>query len=332
MQELIAAKKHFSRIGWLYLATSVLISLLSLVLGSVLWLAVPDLLRNMNINMLFGMMPMYLVAFPLLALLMKKFVPGERIERHKMTAGQYVLSAIICIGIAYAANIIGMITTGIIGLVTGNEVENEINTIVMALSPWAVLLITVICAPIMEELIFRKLIIDRTVRYGQGVAVVLSGLMFGLFHGNLNQFVYAASIGFFLAYLYVRTGNIKITISLHMLFNFIGGFLPSMLTRKLDPNRLMELAQSGSEYEMMRMLGTDVIWLVLYAVFALFVLGMLVAGVVLFIVFAAMRRFTFSPGHTSIPKQLKLSLALGNVGMAAFCLYWGIQIISQLFE
>ena len=49
----------------------------------------------------------------------------------------------------------------------------------------------VICAPILEEYIFRKLIVDRTVKYGQGVAVVLSGLMFGLFHGNLNQFAYA---------------------------------------------------------------------------------------------------------------------------------------------
>ena len=46
----------------------------------------------------------------------------------------------------------------------------------------------VICAPILEEYIFRKLIVDRTVKYGQGVAIVLSGLMFGLFHGNLNQF------------------------------------------------------------------------------------------------------------------------------------------------
>lgn len=330
MQELIAAKKQFARIGWLYLAASVLISLVSLILGRVLWIAVPELLMDMNINMIFGMVPMYIVSFPLLALMMKKFVPGERIERHKMTAGQYVLSAIICIGIAYAANIIGMIMTGIIGAVTGNPVENEINTVVTALSPWAVIFLTVLCAPVIEELVFRKLLIDRTVRYGQGVAVVLSGLMFGLFHGNLNQFVYAAAIGTFLAYLYVRTGNIKITISLHMLFNFIGGFLPSMLQRQLSPERLMGLMESESEYEMIRSLGADVIWLVLYGVLALFVLGMLAAGVILFIVFAAMRKFKFDPGQTAVPRELKLSLALGNVGMAAFCLYWAVQIISQL--
>lgn len=332
MQELIAAKKHFARIGWLYLGASVLISLLSWVMGIVLWIVAPRLLYNMNLNMIFGMMPMYLIAFPLLALLMKKLVPGERIERRKMSAGQYVLSAIICIGIAYAANIVGLIMTGIIGLVTGNEVENEINTIVTSLSPWAVLFLTVLCAPIMEELVFRKLIVDRTVRYGQGIAVVISGLMFGLFHGNLNQFVYAAAIGTFLAYLYVKTGNIKITISLHMLFNFIGGFLPTMLMRRLDPERLMELSGSGSEYEMVRALGPDVIWLLLYVVLALFVFGMLAAGVILFIVFAAMRKFTFSPGQTAVPKELKLSLAFGNLGMAAFCLYWAVQIIAQLFE
>ena len=69
----------------------------------------------------------------------------------------------------------------------------------------------------------------------------------------------------------------------------------------------------------------------LYGLFILFIFGMLITGVVLFIIFAAKRKFVFSPGQTSIPKELKLSVAMGNTGMAAFALFWIIRIVFQLF-
>lgn len=331
MQELITAKKHFSRMGWLYLAATVIIFALQIAAGVILRLVKPEWLYSMNINMFFSMAPMYLVGFPLLALLLKKCVPAERIEKRKMTPGQYVLSAIICIGLAYAANILGLIMTTLIGLFIGNTVGNPIASVVTSMNPWSVLFYTVICAPVMEELVFRKLIVDRAVHYGQGVAVVVSGLMFGLFHGNLNQFVYAAVIGMFLAYLYVKTGNLKITISLHMLFNFMGGFLPTVLMRKMDLDRYMASAASGSMAEMMELIQSNLLWFLLYGFLLLFILSMLITGVVLFIVFAVKRRFVFEPGQTDIPRQVKLSLALGNGGMAAFGLFWLAQIIGQLF-
>lgn len=330
MQELITAKKHFSRMGWLYMAAVAIINFMQIIIGLILRAAKPEWIFNININLFFSTMPMYLIAFPLLAILLKKKVPGEHIEKRKMTAGQYVLSAIICIGLAYAANFAGVIMTTVIGLFTGNPVDNAIAGVVNAASPWTVLFYTVLCAPVMEELVFRKLIVDRAVRYGQGVAVVVSGLMFGLFHGNLNQFVYATVIGTFLAYLYVKTGKLKITISLHMLFNFIGGFLPTLLMRSMDLESVV-FAENDSMAGMMGLIQDKLVWFLLYGLFLLFVLSMLVTGVVLFIVFAAKRKFVFSPGQTSIPKELKLSVAFGNSGMAVFGLFWIISIVAQLF-
>lgn len=331
MQELITAKKHFSRMGWLYMAAVVLIYSLQAVMGVILRAVKPEWLYNMDIALLFSMIPMYLIAFPLLGLMLKKDVPREHIEKRKMTAGQYVLSAIICIGLAYAANILGLIMTNVIGMFTGNPVDNAIAGVVNSISPWAVLFYTVLCAPVMEEFVFRKLIVDRAVHYGQGVAVVLSGLMFGLFHGNLNQFVYAAVIGMFLAFLYVKTGKLKITISLHMLFNFIGGFLPTVLMRKMDMESYLVYSENESMSGMTELIQHKFGWFLLYGLLILFILSMLITGVVLFIVFAAKRKFVFSPGQTSIPKELKLSVALGNTGMAAFALFWIISIVIQLF-
>ena len=195
-----------------------------------------------------------------------------------------------------------------------------------------ILIYMVICAPVMEEYIFRKLIVDRTVRYGQGTAVVVSGLMFGLFHGNLNQFVYAAVIGMFLAFLYVKTGDLRITISLHMLFNFVGGFLSSLLLRAIDLEGYLAAAEEGDFQSIISYMSEHIAGWVLYGIFLLFVIGMLVTGLVLFIVFAAKRRFVLEKGEVVLPRGLRATLVLANSGMLVFGLYWIVQIMLQLME
>lgn len=330
MEELITAKKQFSKLGWFYVAATFTILAVQLVMSFLISLFCPQVLSDMNLNILLGMIPMYLAGFPLLALLLKKNVPAQKPERHKMTAGQYVLSVIICFGLAYAANIVGNIVTTVIGIMRGQPVENEILSIMDSLNPVVVFIYMVICAPIVEEYVFRKLIVDRTVRYGQVVAVVVSGLMFGLFHGNLNQFAYATVIGMFLAFLYVKTGNLKITISLHMLFNFVGGFLSSLLIKAIDLEGYMDAATLGDMQVVMRQIMGNLGGWILYGLFGMFVIGMMIAGIVLFIVFAAKRRFTFAGGETIIPRELKFSIAFGNLGMMAFIVIWIVRIVVQL--
>ena len=83
---------------------------------------------------------------------------------------------------------------------------------------WSIL-IAMIGAPIFEELLCRKFIIDRVRKYGEGMAILVSGLMFGIIHGTVSQTFMAAACGVFWAYIYVRTGKIKYTIILHMLEN-----------------------------------------------------------------------------------------------------------------
>lgn len=332
VEELITAKRHFSKMGWFYVAAVAAMYVVEVPIVFVVSLLRPEWLDNGNVTVLLSMLPMYCVAFPLLILLMKKKVPAVKLERHKMTAGQYALSAIICLGLAYASNIFGNILTFLIGVFKGGLVENQIAGLAESLHPVMILFYMVICAPIMEEFIFRKLIVDRTVRYGQGVAVVVSGLMFGLFHGNLNQFVYAAVIGMFLAFLYVKTGDLRITISLHMLFNFIGGFLSSLLLRSIDLEAYMAAAAEGDFQSILTYMSEHAVGWIFYGVFLLFVLGMLVTGIVLFIVFAVKKRFALEKGEVTLPKGLRANLVLANSGMLVFGLYWIVQILLQLME
>lgn len=328
MEELIQAKKNFSRIGWTYAVATVLIYLVQTGLVWVLKREAPQILYDINGQLMLSAGSMYLIGFPVLFLLLRKRVPAERIERRRMKAGQYVLSVIICFGLAYAANIVGNILTSLIGRAQDHGVQNPMQVVVTNLSPWMILLYMVICAPIMEELVFRKLIVDRAVRYGQGVAVLVSGLMFGLFHGNLNQFTYAAAIGMFLAFLYVKTGNIKITISIHMLINFVGGFVSTQLFKAIDMRALY-----ADDYEtLLNSVEENPVGWLMIMLFALFVIVMLFGGVILFIVSAVKKKFACEDGAVYIPKQLRLNLALANSGMLVFSLIWIVTIVKQLLN
>lgn len=144
-----------------------------------------------------------------------------------MRPGQWIRTLCICIFVMYVGNIIGNAVSALIAQGTGLDLSFELEELLSQGSPWFTLLFSVVLAPVMEELIFRKVLIDRTIVYGDKAAVVLSGLLFGVFHGNFHQFFYAFGLGCIFAYVYIRTGKLKYTISLHMAVNMLGGFLSS---------------------------------------------------------------------------------------------------------
>lgn len=332
VEDLILIKKHFSKLGWAYLAATLLINLVQIVAVAVLKKTNPRLLTSVEANLLISVVSMYVVGFPLMYLVLSRLVPDQKVEKHKMSPMQYILALIICFGMTYASNIIGLILTSVISAVSGHNIQNQAVTVTMDLNPWMLILYAVIFAPIMEELVFRKLIVDRAVRYGQGVAVVVSGLMFGLFHGNLNQFVYATVIGMFLAFLYVKTGNVKIVISIHMLINFVGGFLIQKLFDMVNVEEYEQSLVMGDYAAMMdNVVGNLRAWILL-GVFCLFVLAVLISGVVLFIVAVVQKKFRFEDGEVSIPKQLGLNIIMANPGMLTFLLVWMGMILVQLMS
>lgn len=91
---------------------------------------------------------------------------------------------------------------------------------IQVMPAWAMILIVAIWAPLAEELIFRAMIY-RTLRKGFGVAVaaVLSGVIFGVYHMNVVQGIYAGALGILLAYIYETTDSLLGSYLYHMLFN-----------------------------------------------------------------------------------------------------------------
>lgn len=324
------ARKHFSRLGLMFFLGSIVIYAVQLIpMILIKWLK-PEWLENGNLALMIGILPMYLIGMPVLILLVKK-IPAEVPERHSMNAGHFTLSAIISFALVYLTNGLGNILTLFISILKGSAVQNQVLSVTSSVSMWVIVLYMVICAPIMEEYVFRKLIVDRCVRYGQAAAVLMSGLMFGLFHGNLNQFIYAFVLGVFLAFLYVKTGNLKITIALHMMINFMGGAVSTWLMRRIDLDEYLRLAGENDAKAMAAFMRDNMLGLLAYLCFLCFLIGVTLAGLTLLIVFLAKRRFTFNRGSVAIPRGKRFSAVIVNAGMIIYSVFFIAMIIIQLF-
>lgn len=97
------------------------------------------------------------------------------------------------------------------------------------LSP-LIIVYSCIIAPISEELIFRGVTLGYAKKAMSVVtAVCLQAILFGIFHMNMIQGIYAAFLGLFLGYLCETGGTILISIVFHAFFNICGTFFSSYM-------------------------------------------------------------------------------------------------------
>ena len=105
-------------------------------------------------------------------------------------------------------------------------VENYIGNV----PSWILLLCVVIISPVFEELLFRKVLLEELLPYGK-VSAILISMLFGMFHANLEQFLYTIFLGIVCANIVLITGKVRYAIYLHMAFNLFGaiisGYIPS---------------------------------------------------------------------------------------------------------
>jgi len=123
----------------------------------------------------------------------------------------------------------------IIALLKGEDIMSLVNPLqeVLAGSNFIITLIYAsLVAPIVEELIFRKLLLDKLRRFGDVPAILMTGFAFGLFHMNLSQFFYATALGFIFAYITIKTNTVRYSIILHIMINFIGTIVAPMATKQ----------------------------------------------------------------------------------------------------
>ena len=82
----------------------------------------------------------------------------------------------------------------------------------------------VILPPLVEETVFRGLILHYLKKGGARfwAANLIQAVLFGIYHGNLIQGIYAFCIGVLLGYLAERYNSLIIPVLVHALFNLFG--------------------------------------------------------------------------------------------------------------
>ena len=78
-------------------------------------------------------------------------------------------------------------------------------------------------APVVEEVVFRLLILRLGSRYIPfWIMNIIQGVLFGIYHGNIVQGVYAFILGMLLGYVLMATGVLISSIIVHMSINITG--------------------------------------------------------------------------------------------------------------
>lgn len=106
---------------------------------------------------------------------------------------------------------------------------------------------SVILPPLAEEIIFRGLIFTYLKKAGIGMllANLIQAVLFGVFHMNLIQGIYAALLGFLFGYLTCRYESLIIPVVCHGVYNLFGSLLLDLEYRLL-PDYIIGMFIFGS--------------------------------------------------------------------------------------
>lgn len=308
-------RRSLSRIGFTLAGYVVFTALVQMAMILVCQWIAPQYVEHELFTLAMQTVPYYLLGLPLVAC---AFIgmPKKAPKKQKLTATGWVTFLAISFFLMMAG---GYISTGLMAVVEhvmGNEITNAIDQQINQSSPWFNLVVMVLIAPAAEELIFRKLVIDRLLPYSEVLAVVTGGLLFGLVHGNFYQFFYAAFLGLLFSVVYVKTGKIRHTIAMHMIINFTGSIIADFIGKMSSD--LASAPTSINPWDIVNMVYS-------LAMFALAVCGC----ILLFRNIKSIRLKKTGEHWLTLGTQFKLTWL--NAGTITFCVICLLMFVFSLY-
>ncbi|MBR0271541.1 MAG: CPBP family intramembrane metalloprotease [Methanobrevibacter sp.] len=307
-----AHKEIFSKIGFNYLLLALIPIIFQIFIANIVSLIDASLLNDINVQTLIGSLTSYIIIFPIFIYLMRK-IESSNINENRLNVIGLLKCICIAITLMIVGNLIGTVITTLIGNTMSNEVINPVEQLIENSSIYINLLIICIVAPIFEEIFFRKILIERTIKYGAKLSIILSALIFALFHGNLSQFFYAFFLGGFLAYLYINTGKIIYPIIIHACVNFYGSVVSIFFSSAAE-----NIAQG-----MMNTGDMGIIALYFTVLFIALFVG-------LYEIFTKYDKIELNDSKREIYLEKPAKTVLLNVGMILLIIYFILKILTSL--
>ena len=304
-------KKFFSKIGVNYLIYGVSAVIFQVILINIVGHLNAGILDNYNLVVILSSFCNYILPLPIILFLMNK-LKTEKFETTKINIKTFLKYICITLTLMWIGNIIGLIITYGIGNVIQSDVSNPVQELINTADIWLNLALVSIIGPIFEEFIFRKLLIDRSIKYGARISIILSAVLFAFVHGNLNQFFYAFLMGGFFAYVYIKTGKIIYTIILHIIINLMGSVVSLFV-------KASATAITQGTYT-----AFDLGFILLY--FLIILIAFLVGTLSLL----NYKKSKFNGSKTKIALNNPLKTAFLNYGMIAFMGFCIFEMIYQV--
>ncbi|WP_077624187.1 CPBP family intramembrane glutamic endopeptidase [Sediminibacillus massiliensis] len=159
--------------------------------------------------------------------------------------GNIILWSFLGVFLAYLAQIAAVIIeSGVLGIKPGSE--NTMDIMEIARAAPIFILIPALIAPILEEVIFRKIIFGTMYkRTNFFIAAVASSVIFGLVHMDVFHLITYTAMGFVFAFLYVQTKRIIVPIIAHMSMNTI----TVIAQFNLDPEEMEKMMEQWEQIQ-----------------------------------------------------------------------------------
>lgn len=310
-------RRYLSRVGFALFAMTVAKEIVYFILALTLfrflpasWLVSPLFLHTLSVVVRYG------IAFPIFYMILK---PLPAVDPLEGTFSAKSLFGGLCVTftLMMAGNYVSQLLSMWLSMMMGNLLTNPLAEATVG-APWYVNLIFVgLLAPVVEELVFRRLLCRRLLPLGEGYAIILSAAAFGLCHANFYQLFYAFATGALFALIYVKTGKLRYSIFYHIVINVQGAVLVPWLIEKLRYEELMivmeEMVASGSTD--MSALAPFATPLILMGIYDVLVYALAIVGFVLLV--RGRRRIILAEGLLPPPKQGRVANVFLNTGTAA---------------
>ena len=281
----VNVKSVFSRVGLAAAVLGVVVNLAQMIIITIFNVVNPAFESNGWFRYLLIAVSFYLIGFPICCLILKSIPDGQKSEEETLTFGGFIKFFLISYFIMVLLNLFTMGFLWIVGNFKGSDVVNPLENVISNSSVLATIIFAGILSPIIEEVLFRGVMLNKLRTYGDKIAIITTALLFGLFHENFSQFFYAVGLGMIFAYVTLKTGTIKYSIGLHIMINMMGSVIGTQVLNSTIATMIFGI----------------VVWV------------FVIAGLILFI--KDFKKTSLLPGEVTIEKGHILSETWLNVGM-----------------
>ena len=141
-----------------------------------------------------------------------------------------IVICLLAIGLFAAYNIVQMMLFALTDVIKYMPSYNDVAELMAADSLLIRILAIGVAAPVVEEIIFRGVLISRMKWLPVWAAVIIQAVIFGAVQMNLFQGLYAFAAGILLGLVYVKFRSIVAAILGHMAYNLTSVFLDEFAT------------------------------------------------------------------------------------------------------